>query len=200
MICYPGQPEFLLPINHENNQPQKMSIFKKNFVWNYPTCYLFHNYLFLAMVLIHMSWVVLDVTFTFICGPRKNCFLPSYGSIRSIITVSAPLLTLYFVSFILSIIGMITSNMFHFISLLFIQSIITIIHLVIFLLQANSRHNLYHFSFLVFHILYLVNICCVTFNQYMLQWMNYPLHTYFHDKTFIQETIETQTSVKDFNQ
>lgn len=166
-----------------------MSIFRKHFVWTYPTCYQFNNYLFLFMTIINLSWMTLDVALTFMCDPRNGesiCFWPSSASINALITTSTIFMLIYMALFITAIAAMISSQIFCFISLLFIQSIITLVHLVIFLL--GSRQNLYIFSFLVFHIIYLVNISCVTFNQYMLQWMNYPLHTYFSDKTFISES------------
>ena len=169
-----------------------MSIFKKHFVWSYPTCYQFHNYSFLVMSIVSVSWIILDVAFTFICDSNNSsnnsfCFWPSYGSFCALIATSAVFLIIYSVSFLVSIVAMISSEIFYFVLLLFLQSLLTLVQLVIFLFQDKLRQNVYLFSFLVFHILYLVNISCVAFNQYMLQWMNYPLHSYYSDKTFIAE-------------
>lgn len=170
-----------------------MSIFKKHLVWNYPTCYQFHNYFFLAMSFLNMSWIIFDVTFTFICLPKNGgsvCFWPSYVSIRALVVTSTIFMIFCTISFVVSIAAIISSEIFYFILLLFLESIITIVQLTIFLFLDHSRQTIYLFSFLVFHIIYLVSTSCVAFNQYMLQWMNYPLHTYFTGKTFIPDPSE----------
>lgn len=167
-----------------------MSIFKKHLVWNYPTCYQFHNYFFLVLSIGNILWIILDVTFTFVCLPKNNgviCFWPSYVSIRALISISTIFIVIYTISLLVSIVAMISGEIFYFILLLFLESIIFIVQLTLFLFLDPSRQTLYLFSFLVFHIIYLLSTSCVVFNQYMLQWLNYPLHTYFTDKTFISE-------------